>query len=146
MSTLFSLALALQLTTAAPASAQECPSGQDRAQIEAFRDRIAGAESPAAARELALTQTRMGHEAIRRASRALPGDSAIAEADARLSAFEAGVNAAETQAQVAGQLDTLVQTETSLGSCDYTRTEIVIIIIGFLLGILPGILFLFLFC
>ena len=30
--------------------------------------------------------------------------------------------------------------------CDYTTTEIIVIVIGFVLGIIPGIIFLFLFC
>jgi hypothetical protein len=32
------------------------------------------------------------------------------------------------------------------GGCSYDTVEIVVIVIGFILGIIPGIIFLFLFC
>lgn len=143
------LALCALLSTAsstAQAATAECPSAEHHAQLTALRDRIAGAESTEEAQELALDQTRLGHEAIDRARQLFPADADIAEADARLTAFEEGIAAATSPAQVADQLDTLDQTGATAGRCDYTNGEIVVIIIGFLLGILPGILFLFLFC
>ena len=95
---------------------------------------------------MALRQTRLGHEAIRRASRVLPKDAGIADALGRLDAFDAGVAASTSQQEVAGQFDALLLQNAAGGSCDYTTTEIVVTIIGFVLGIIPGILFLFLFC
>lgn len=132
--------------TPAQAATAECPSAEDRAQLGALRDRIAGADTTDEARELALDQTRLGHEAIDRARQIFPADADIAQADARLTAFEEGLAAATSPAEVADQLDTLGQTGATAGRCDYTNGEIVVIIIGFVLGILPGILFLFLFC
>ena len=142
------LVLSSLLAVSAPAFARQpvpCPCEAERTQLVAFRDRIANAESPEAAREMALSQTRLGHKAIKQAARLVSNDPGIAEADARLSAFEEGVNAAQTQEQVAAQFDQVIAQHTGM-NCAYTTVEVVVIIIGFLLGILPGILFLFLFC
>ncbi len=126
------------------ASPSQCPTEAQHATLGGFRDRLAGAESPAAAKRLALQQTRLGHKAIDQARRAFPDEPGLAAADAKLDGFEAGVRAANTQGEVAAQVDTL---SANVGmNCDYTSVEVVIIVIGFILGILPGILFLFLFC
>ena len=140
------LSIALLGSVPAQASTGMCPTDADRSQLLAFRDRIAAAKTPQDAKEMAYKQTRLGHAAIRRAAEALPGDDGIAEADARLATFDAGVAGASTQAEVAAQFDTLMQTQAQEHRCDYTPSEVAIIVIGFLLGILPGILFLFLFC
>ncbi len=140
-------ALAALLACSAPAYASRpaCPCESDRVAMRDFRDRIAAAESPEAARELALDQTRLGHKAISRVAKALPNNPELVEADARLTTFEANIGAATTQAEVANQFDQLMATPTGATNCAYTPTEVLIVVIGFLLGILPGILFLFLF-
>ncbi len=126
------------------ASPSQCPTEAQHATLGGFRDRVAGAESPAAARRMALQQTRLGHKAIDQARRAFPGEPGLVAAEAKLDGFEAGVRAANTQGEVAAQIDTL---NANVGmNCDYSGVEIVVIVIGFILGILPGILFLFLFC
>lgn len=148
MSRFQAFACVLGLTLATPvlaaSGAGECPAPAESARLEAFRDRIERAESPAAARRMALDQTGLGHEAIKRAARSFPGDPGLVEADAKLSAFEEGVRGAETQQEVASQFDTLAATQAA--SCDYSGVEILIIVIGFIFGIIPGIIFLFLFC
>lgn len=143
------LLLATLLTFPAVAAADPgmCPGEADRAQLLDLRDRVAAADSPAAARKMALAQTRLGHKALRQASRMLPKSADIAVAEARLVSFEAAINASTTQAEVAGNIDALASTAgVGAGNCDYSNVEIAIIIVGFILGILPGILFLFLFC
>lgn len=95
---------------------------------------------------MVLRQSRIGHVALEQAVRLAPEQVDILGAEARLSDFEAGVSAAATQAEVAEQLDGVVAAEADGGGCDYTTVEIIVIVIGFILGILPGILFLFLFC
>ena len=143
------LVLSALLFGSAPvlASSFMCPTGAQRANLGAFRDRIAAAKTPEAAKEMAYTETRLGHQAIARAAHVLPHSADLADAEARLDTFDAGVGASTSQAQVAGQLDSLMATQAMDGGhCEYTPSEVVIIVIGFLLGILPGILFLFLFC
>lgn len=127
------------------ASADVCPSESQRAELSAFRDRLAGAATVDDARDMAFEQTRMGHTAIERASRVLPRNQELAVAQAQLDVFDARLAAATTPAEVAAAVDQLSDSRAGM-NCDYTNTEIVIIVIGFILGILPGILFLFLFC
>jgi hypothetical protein len=140
------LAFLLLFSVPALASSDLCPDGSDRAHFTAFRDRIAAAATPEAAREMALEQTRLGHMAISEAARLAPRNKGIGEAEARLSSFDEGVKAARTQQEVAAQFDYLAVSHPVGVSCDYSGAEVVVIVIGFILGILPGILFLFLFC
>lgn len=149
--TLLSSLLSIALLSSSPAMADEpdpgcgCIQESHRAEMQAFRDKIADAGSPEEAREMALSKTRLGHKAIRRAARTLPDSSGLAEAEARLDAFEAGIEGAQTQQEVAMQFDQLMAQRTGI-SCQYDTVEVVLIVIGFILGILPGVLFLFLFC
>ena len=149
------LMLTFQLSAAVAAPA-DCPTDSDHAILSAFGDRIASADSPEAARGLALRQTRLARVAISRASLILPGDAEVMDAEARFATFEREVASSRSQSEVSkhfyalGQEGLPGQSRTgdtqSAANCDYTNGEIVIIIIGFILGILPGILFLFLFC
>lgn len=141
------LALIGLLFMAAPAFARSdsCPSDNQRQQLSAFRDRLAGAASTEEAREMAFEQTRLGHVAIERASHVFHKNQDLMVAQAQLDAFDAQIQTATSQAEVAAAVDQLVDSNADM-DCDYTNFEIVIIVIGFILGILPGILFLFLFC
>ena len=139
------LAALLTLSTPAFASRPECPCESERATLKGFRDQLAAAESPDAAKEMALDQTRLGHVAIARVAKAMPNNRELQAANDRLTAFEAGIDAAVTQGEVAHQFDQLMASPSAGTGCSYTTTEVVIVIIGFVLGVLPGILFLFLF-
>jgi hypothetical protein len=139
---LFAALTLLLSPLSALAARPTCPTPAHEARLHAFGAELAGAESPEAAKEMALAKIALGHQAIDRVARVLPNDEGIADAEARLDAFEAGVLAADSQREVAAQFDQLAL----LGSCQYDTVEIAIIVIGFILGILPGILFLFLFC
>lgn len=138
--------LSALLLTSAPARAADCPCAADRVELQGFRDKLANAATPEDARHLALEKTRLGHKAIRQVAKVAHGDPGITEADDRLSAFEGGVARAGTQEDVAHQFDVLMAADVADGHCAYTNVEIAIIIVGFLLGIIPGIIFLFLFC
>lgn len=132
----------LMRSTTAQASSETCLREVDRVRLEDFQERIIAAESPEQAKELVLTQTRIGRKAIQRASRILPENQGVSEAEARLTIFEAKIDDASSQREVAD----VVQSNSTALNCDYTTTEVVIIVIGLLLGILPGLLFLVLFC
>jgi hypothetical protein len=135
-----------------------CACAKERATVAAYRDRILAAPTPEAARELALSQTRLAKKALSRARWVLPFSGTIGETRHKLEAYEARVLAAKSQADVAAQFGRLVRlAEAKPGTvvdalelggttCSYTTTEIVIILIGFLLAIIPGIIFLFLLC
>ena len=138
------LTIALALSAPSFASDRQCPTEQERERLIEFRDRVAAAESPEAARELALSQTRVAHQALDRAGK-LFGEKALRDEAARLENFEEEVRAAPDQAAVVAEFDALMGPRL-LNACHYDGVEIVIIVIGFILGIIPGILFLFLFC
>jgi hypothetical protein len=131
-----------------PASAFGCPCDAEQARLEAFADKVAQAPTLAEAQDMALDKVALSRKAIRIADKQLGGDPAIAEATARLDAFDAQVRAATDQEQVSAAVGGLVRHPGGQvqGRCSYTAGEVVIIVIGFLLGIIPGIIFLFLLC
>jgi hypothetical protein len=133
-----------------------CACPKERAELRAFRDRILAAPTPEAARTIVISQTRLAHKALSRARWILPFSGTVRGASRKLEAYEARVREAKSQAEVAREWSTLTRMASAdggairdvkiSGSCSYTTIEIVIIIIGFLLAIIPGILFLFLLC
>jgi len=135
-----------------------CACTKERAAVTAYRDRILVAPTPEAARDLALSQTRLAHKALSRARWIMPFSGSIGKANHKLEAYEARVRDARSQAEVAAEFTGLVRlaeakpgtvtdaVELKGKTCTYTTGEIVIIIIGFLFAIIPGIIFLFLLC
>ena len=137
-------ALFFALPATAQASREMCPTIEDHRVFDAFTQKIAQAGTTEEAQALALSKIDLGRRAIDRASHILPGRGAgLAEASAKLDRLEAGVRAGQSPAQVAAPFQNLAATG---DGCNYTTTEIVVTVIGFVLGILPGILFLILFC
>jgi len=124
--------------------------------VLAFRDRLAAAPTPEAARALALSQTRLAHRALSRAKWMLPLSGTVRDANRKLEAYEARIGESRTQEEVAAQFGKLARMASAgdpkiidakvRSNCDYTTTDIVIIILGFFFGIIPGIIFLFLLC
>lgn len=135
---------ALSLTsTSALAGQAQCPTESHRQELSLFRDRIERAPTPEKAKKLALSKLKLGHQAIDVASHTVGDSAGLSDAQARLDALEAAVNAAETQDQVSAAFGAI---DKQALSCQYDTVEIAIIVIGFLLAIIPGIIFLFLFC
>jgi len=135
-----------------------CACTKERAAVSEYRDRILAAPTPETARELALSQTRLAHKALSRARWIMPFSGSIGKANRKLEDYEARVRAAQSQEAVAQEFSGLVRlasaqpgtvtdaVELKGKTCVYTTGEIVIIIIGFLFAIIPGIIFLFLLC
>ena len=133
-----------------------CNGGAARTELMVVRDQIADAPSLEAARMLALDQTRLARKALGRARWVIPFHPAIGEARAKIGAFEVEVRSAESQAEVAGAFGTLVRLASAKdltvvdadikADCEYTTGEIVIIVIGFFLAIIPGIIFMAILC
>jgi hypothetical protein len=138
------LSTALLLASAPSLAGQPvCPTPAQHVQFGAFRDRLASASTPEKAKKIALSKLKLGHQAIDAAAGLVQDADGLADARGKLDALQDAVNAAEDQAQVAAAFGSL---DTQAVHCDYDTVEIVVIVIGFVLGILPGILFLFLFC
>ena len=123
-----------------------CASDEEMATLTAFGDRLASADSPEQARRMAMSKIRLGHRAIDAAERMMPNEAGIAEAAAALDAFEADVASARTQQEVAARFDGLVARGDGGGGCHFNVGEVIVIVVGFVLGIIPGIIFLLLLC
>ncbi len=141
----------LYASLAAPlarASDALCAPRAARSEAQALIERIAAAPSVDAARALALEPTRGAHLALAQARRVSPWTESLQDASERLSAHEARITAAPTQQAVAAELATLAPIHADLGDggCSYSTGEIVATVIGFILGIIPGIILLFLLC
>ena len=142
------LAGLLVCSLATPALASQprmCPTDADRATLHAFADRLARADDVTEAKDMAMKKLNLGHKALD-AAEALTSDSAgLAEARAKFDAFEQTVVSASTTEEVASAFDNLALQNQTM-ACDYTTVELVLIVLGFIFFIIPGIIFLIIFC
>lgn len=136
--------LLLSLSTHATA-APRCPTDPQLQKLSAFEERLRGADSVDEARALAQRKVARTERAVRQARRLVPHDAELAEQQERLDAFARDLGRAETRYDVARRF-TELRTEQAGAACHYSTGEIVAIAIGFVLGILPGILLLVLLC
>ena len=120
-----------------------CPTDSDRAILQEFQQRLSAADSAEEAQQMALSKIRLGHRAVKTASKLVSDQQGIARAEARLVELEEGILASQTPTEVAEQFGRL---DSQALNCHYDTVEVVVIVVGFVLGILPGVLFLILFC
>ena len=129
------------------------------------QQRIADAPTVEEARDLALTPARAARRALQVAGLVAPSSEKLTQARERLEGFEARVEVSETPAAVAGEFGRLLDMDMrngelvqvadlevghanvrGPGQCHYTTGEIVAIVFGFILFIIPGIILLFVLC
>jgi hypothetical protein len=115
----------------------------DAGELDALRAEIAAAEDVERARRLAAPPLALARQALARAQR-LPGGSGLAATEQRLWAGERAIAAAPTPPAVAGAFSAAVGPASA--GCSYTTLEIVAIVLGFILGIIPGLILLVLLC
>lgn len=131
---------------------EECDCENPAAEISGFAAELTAAGSVTAARERALEQVSLAERAARVASVMLPGSSTVDDLEHRLGGYRERVEAAGSPVEVAAAFDDLTRPQNDVNidgdgpNCDFTGTEILIIVIGFILGIIPGVIFLILFC
>jgi len=135
-----------------------CNGAEGRADLVNLRDRIGDSPSLEEARSLALEQTRLARKALSRARWVLPFNGAVGNASKRLDAYEVRVEEAGSPEEVAAAFGNLVRLASSENlkivdaglfddkACDFTTGEIIVIVIGLLLGIIPGLIFMAIFC
>lgn len=136
-----------------------CNCAEDRPELSALRDRIGASESVGAARALALEPTSQARSVLGRARWWMPGSESLARADQRLAKYEIDVQQASTVSAVADRYARLVRlpvagdpipvpdaSSAMMDNCHYSTGEIIAIVLGLLLGIIPGIILLFLLC
>lgn len=138
--------IAGMLLVATPAMANReasCATEAQHSRFRAFSERLASAPSTERAQEVANHKLRLGHQAVDTASQVVGDAKSLEEARGRLDDLQLAVDTAESPAQVAAAFDRL---ERQALRCEYDKVEVAIIVLGFILGIIPGIIFLFLFC
>lgn len=136
--------------------AAACNCEAARAELAVLHDKIAAASGLDESRSLALEQTGLARKALSRAKWVIPFNGALREASGKLDAYEVRVQEAGTPREVAEAFGELVRLASADGltivdadlkaDCDYTTGEIVIIVIGFLFAIIPGIIFMAVLC
>ena len=135
----------LLLALAQPANALGCPCDAERARLEDFAEKLAAAPTLEQAQDKALDKLALTHKVVKIADKQLHGDPVIAEANQKLDSLDARVRSAENPQQVSLVFSQLAEDRMKVG-CDYSGAEILLIIIGFLFFILPGIILMLLFC
>jgi hypothetical protein len=169
---LWSLVLAVSIGAAVPAAAALPPSPQPEARLDAvaaleaagvpscvcdaerleldrYQAYVAAAASAEEARARAAKPSRLARRAIAMARWLAPERSKLDATRERLAAYEARVATAPTPRAAAaefGEMVRLAGANVSTGGCSWTTTEIIAIILGFLLFIIPGIILLIVFC
>ncbi|MFN2376266.1 MAG: hypothetical protein ABR538_06995 [Candidatus Binatia bacterium] len=129
------------------------------------RQRIADAPSVEEARDLAIAPARAARYALQVAGLMAPSGGKIAQARERLEGYEARVETSESPAAVAGEFGRLLDLDMRSGElmqvadlnvknanvrgpggCHYTTGEIVAVVFGFILFVIPGIILLVVLC
>jgi hypothetical protein len=132
-----------------------CAPTEARSEARAWVERVAAAPSVDEARRLATQPMRGAHFALSQARAVAPWTQSLADADAALDGYEARVAQAATPDDVAQELATLVSVgnlpgevaaDLGDGGCDFSTGEVIATVLGFILGIIPGIILLFLLC
>jgi hypothetical protein len=151
-----SLVFAVSLLIAgAPARAsQPAPSCNcaPTAELTALRDRIAAAPNLATAQEMAVAPVERARSVVAKLSWI---SSSLRDAEKRMADYESNVRTAKAPAAVADHFGSLVRLASSgavvsdgvsTSGCSYSTGEIIAIVLGFLLAIIPGIILLILLC
>jgi hypothetical protein len=133
------------------AGAPGCVCEEERLELARYRELVAAAASVEEARERATKPSRLARRAIALARWISPEASKLEQTRAKLAAYEARVAVAPDAASAAAEFDGLVRVagvdvNVGKGGCSYTTTEIIAIVLGFLLFIIPGIILLIVFC
>ena len=143
------------LIAGAPARASQQPPSCNcapTAELTALRDRIAAAPDLATAQEMAIAPVQQARSVVAKLGWI---SSSLRDAEKRMADYESNVRTAKAPAAVADHFGSLVRLASSgavvgdgvsTSGCDYSSGEIVAIVIGFILAIIPGIILLILLC
>jgi len=143
------------LIAGAPARASQQPPSCNcapTAELTALRDRIAAAPDLATAQEMAIAPVQQARSVVAKLGWI---SSSLRDAEKRMADYESNIRTANAPADVADHFGSLVRLASSgavvgdgvsTSGCDYSSGEIVAIVIGFILAIIPGIILLILLC
>ena len=134
-----------------------CPSGPDQyPELTQLKNQIAAAETVNQARQIALAPTDGAIGTLKNARAIMPFSNDLRAAETRLSDARLRILVASSQAQVADEfsgmmlagLDNDRAAHISAGKvgCDYSTGEVIAIVVGLILGIIPGLILLAVLC
>lgn len=137
-------------------SGASCPAQAANFQeLDKLKLEIAAADTVEEAREIALPPAEDAIDALNKAKLLMPSSDELIAAENRLSEARARILAATSQKQVADELsgvmlagldDNAAKVGIGKTECHYTNGEVVAIVIGLILGIIPGLILLVLLC
>jgi hypothetical protein len=129
-----------------------CVCEEERVELARYRDLVAAAATVEAAREKASWPSRLARRALSVAGFVKRDSASLDATRARLLAYEERVAKAPDAAAAAAEFEGLVRVAGDVhvggrrGGCTYDATEVIAIILGFILFIIPGIILLIVFC
>ncbi|MDO9105382.1 MAG: hypothetical protein Q7U57_10510 [Methylovulum sp.] len=134
-----------------------CSSGpQEHQELDQLKREISAADTVVQARTLALAPTDDALGALKNARSLMPFSDDLRSAETRLSDARARILVASSQEQIADEFDGMMlagldndraaHVNVGSGSCDYSSGEMIAIVIGLILGIIPGLILLVLLC
>ncbi|MDD2725530.1 MAG: hypothetical protein PHH59_16105 [Methylovulum sp.] len=134
-----------------------CPSGPNQYQeFTRLKTEIAAADTIDQARALALAPTDSAIGALKNARTMMPFSNDLRSAETRLNDVRSHILVASSQEQVADQFDGMMlagldndhaaHVKVGSGACDYSSGELIAIVIGLVLGIIPGLILMVVLC
>ena len=134
-----------------------CPAGPNQYQeLTQLKKKIITAENIDQARTMALEPTDDAINALKNARNIMPFSDDLQTAETRLSDARSRIMLASSQEQVADEFDGMMlagldndraaHVNIGSGGCDYSTGELIAIVIGLILGIIPGLILLVLLC
>lgn len=144
-------------TTSLNLLAANCSSGPDQFQeLARLNQEIATANSVSEARTLALAPTDDAIDALKNARTLMPFSDDLSIAEARLSDARLRIETANSQDEVADEFsgmmiagldnDSAAHVNVGKVGCDYSTGELIAIVVGLILGIIPGLILLIVLC
>lgn len=166
--TIFTLITCISLSNSATANTRPwsdalgliesaCPSGSEQNQeLNLLKNTIASAKTVTQARIIALAPTDEAIDALNNARAIMPFSDDLLIAETRLTEARSRILVASSQDQVADEFsgmmlaglddDSAVHTSVGSTSCNYSSGEVIAIVVGLILGIIPGLILLFVLC
>lgn len=145
------LALALPALTLAPAAQAspakaQCMTETQRVELSRFQKKLEKADSLEKAQRMADRKLRRAEGILTKARGMAPNDVGIEEGMQRASDMHIRVDDAQSPAEVAAAFDVSSAAPATGVDCQLTTGETIATVLGFILGILPGIILLILLC
>lgn len=139
------------LDTAVSSATSSPPPG-----LDTLQENITQARTLNEARDRALAPTDAALNALRKARNIMPFDNELRDAENRLADAHSRIEAAETPQGVADQFsglmvaglddDNAAHVNVGKVGCDYSTGELIAIVVGLILGIIPGLILLVVLC